>query len=125
MRSVSDLRSSAVDSAFVRELNERLRTIEEAITVLEGQGGSGPGRKQALDMNNQAIQGISYLRFSTPGPLNILKGTEFAPDEGNTASVDDLAEVVIPEIYKALQLFQAAIRETQLLLSRRGIAEGR
>lgn len=121
MKRISDLRSGTVDSGFVRELNERLRALEEAVSALEGQGGKTPTRKHPLVMDSQEIRGVSRILFSTPVVMSLLNHIEFTPDESDTISADDLAEVVIPEIYKALNTLVVALRQVQQTLNQRGL----
>lgn len=112
-----------MDPGFVRELNERLRAVEESILALEGLAGRTPVRQQPLQLNGHDILGVGRVVFQTPTRLSRINQIEFTPDEGDTASVDDIAEVVIPEIYKALNTLLSSIQEIQQTLSRSGMVQ--
>lgn len=121
MRRVSDLRGEGMNAGFIRELNERLKTLEEAINRMDG---TSP-RKVPLQMNGQSLVEVGHIVVRAPAILTRANTTELVPSEDDTADVDGLAEVVIPEIYKTLNALLHHVSALQAALASLGLVQVR
>jgi hypothetical protein len=127
MKPIDDVRPDQIE-VVVRELNDRFRAIQAAINALEGVGEQTPKRKGPLWMDGQDILEVRSLRVSSPTtiariPIGQAIGSSVEGYTDVVESVDDIAEVVIPRIYKSLGAVEKQLNQVTDALARLGLVK--